>query len=178
MKKKFIEAVEEGDLNRVRLFLSNELLLDPRGDSYDEMKAFAESKFPDLYVADNGERFVIPEADWSKDHLFKIKNDLDSNFSIERLSYYESVAKTVLKEKASNLDREAALTKIVKHTEGDNSGSNNSSIQDKKIVYSTIAAGGAIIAIAGVSMSKMGLAALGLAGVVVGGILLYNQSKR
>ena len=54
MNPKFIKLVEEGNLIRVRLSLSNELLLDPRGDSFREMKRFAESQLPDLYEPDNG----------------------------------------------------------------------------------------------------------------------------
>ena len=34
MKNKYIEAVESGNIVRVRLSLSNELMLDPRGDSF------------------------------------------------------------------------------------------------------------------------------------------------
>ena len=43
MNPKFIKLVEERNIIRVRLSLSNELLLDPRGDSFRKMKSFAES---------------------------------------------------------------------------------------------------------------------------------------
>lgn len=48
MKAKFIKAVESGDLVSIRLFISNELMLDPRGKSFSEMKSFAESKISNL----------------------------------------------------------------------------------------------------------------------------------
>ena len=41
MKVKFIKAVESRDLVSVRLFIANELMLDPRGKSFAEMKNFA-----------------------------------------------------------------------------------------------------------------------------------------
>ena len=54
MKDKFIKAVESGDIESVRLFLSNELMLDPRGISFHEMLNFAESKMSNLFDIDNG----------------------------------------------------------------------------------------------------------------------------
>ena len=53
MKQKFITAVNAGDVVSVRLMLSNELMLDPRGKSFDEMLFFAEKQLPNLYEADN-----------------------------------------------------------------------------------------------------------------------------
>ena len=52
MKDKFIKAVESGDIESVRLFLSNELMLDPRGISFHEMLNFAESKMSNLFDID------------------------------------------------------------------------------------------------------------------------------
>ena len=60
MKTKFKKAIEERDIISIRIFLSNELLLDPRGKSFNKMKVFAESNIPDLYEQDNGRSSDIP----------------------------------------------------------------------------------------------------------------------
>ena len=53
MKAEFIKEVESGDLVGVRLSISNELMLDPRGKSFSEMKTFAEAKLTNLYDVDD-----------------------------------------------------------------------------------------------------------------------------
>ena len=102
MKPKFKKAVDTGDLVSTRLFLANEMMLDPRGKTFIEMRSYAESKFPDLYEAHNGVTFNQNPATWSEPLLFSVKNELDSNFSRERLDYYYDLAKVVLKDKAEN----------------------------------------------------------------------------
>ena len=105
MKAKFIKAVDNGDLVSVRLFLANELMLDPRGATFAEMKAYAESRFPNLYDTQIEAIKPKPEAEWNEEYLYELKNELDSRFTREMLSLYERVAKTVLKEKADGLNR-------------------------------------------------------------------------
>lgn len=103
MKAKFIKAVESGDLVSVRLFIANELMLDPRGKSFSEMRNFAESKFTNLYDADDAKSYPSVKTEWNEELLFSIKNDLDDNFSKEKLAIYENVAKYVLRIRQSNL---------------------------------------------------------------------------
>ena len=181
MKEKFIKAVEEGDLIGVRLFLSNELMLDPRGHSYAEMKAYAESKLSDLYDAFTGKEYDVPENQWTQSHLFAIKNDLDSNFSKKRLNYYERVAKSVLKKKAESLDREEEADNMKGASSEDREkgiASESSSVQNKKGVYSLITVGGVVVTIVGLCMAKAVLTTMGLAGIVVGGFFLYEEIKK
>ena len=185
MNPKFIKLVEEGNIIRVRLSLSNELLLDPRGDSFHEMKRFAESQLPDLYEPDNGKTYSKltdskPTDEWDKDFLFQVKNDLDNNFSKSKLSVYEQVAKEVLKEKAAHLEQEEAEVQSY-NDEGEET------INYKK-VYTGVTITGAAVAVTGMSLSKatlaslglsrMFLCSLGLAGVVIGGVLLYKELKK
>lgn len=185
MNPKFIKLVEEGNLIRVRLSLSNELLLDPRGDSFSNMKSFAESQLPDLYEPDNGKTYSKltdskPTDERDKDFLFQVKNDLDNNFSKSKLSVYEQVAKEVLKEKAAHLEQEEAEVQSY-NDEGEET------INYKK-VYTGVTITGAAVAVTGMSLSKatlaslglsrMFLCSLGLAGVVIGGVLLYKELKK
>lgn len=187
MNPKFIKLVEEGNLIRVRLSLSNELLLDPRGDSFLKMKSFAESQLPDLYEPDNGKTYSKltdskPTDEWDKDFLFQVKNDLDNNFSESLLSDYERVAKKVLKEKAAHLEQEEAAEAQPYSTYQEERVHNY-----RTVAYTTTAVG-ATVAIAGMSLSKSTLASLGLSrmflcslglvGVVIGGVLLYKELKK
>ncbi len=176
MNPKFIKLVEEGNIIRVRLSLSNELLLDPRGNSFRKMKFFAQSHLPDLYEPDNRTTYSKPEDEkpedeWDKDFLLQVKNDLDNNFSESRLSDYERVAKKVLKEKAVHLEQEEAAEAQSYNNEGEET------INYKK-VYTGVTIAGAAVAVTGLVLSRMALAFLGLAGVVIGGVLLYKESQK
>lgn len=99
MKKEFIDAIESNDIVTVRLIISNELLLNTKGDTYREMKEYAEANVPDLYEAHDGEQLDIDDANLSVDLLVQLKNDLDSNFSRERIAVYERVAEIVLRDR-------------------------------------------------------------------------------
>lgn len=182
MKQKFIKAVENRDVEGVRLFLSNELMLDPRGISFNEMKSYAESELPGLYENDNGKTFSIDESLWNEDFLFSIKNELDSNFSREHLEFYEKVAKRVLASKASNLNEEESRKKEKKETNSSSKGYKYSSSSDNKSKYTKLTIGGTVVTIAGLCIPqvalRVALSSLGLAGVVIGGILLYNETKK
>ena len=103
MKPKFMEAINDGDLLTIRLFLANELLLDPSGKSFEKMRSFAEMNVESLYEQHDGTVFSELPTIWDDELLFNLRNDLDSNFSSERLDFFEKVAKVVLKEKAESL---------------------------------------------------------------------------
>lgn len=106
MKSKFMTAVGDSDVLTVRLFLSNELLLDPRGKSFKKMLTYAAMNITQLYEVHNGEVFTEDQSLWDESLLFSVKNDLDSNFSKERLEYFERLADVVLKEKVKALKEE------------------------------------------------------------------------
>ena len=96
MDSKFIDAVQSKKLVRVRLALSNELMLDPRGVTFSEMLRYAESNLSSLYQDDDGKIYDNEKSKWSEDFLYDLKNGLDLNFSREKLALYEAVAKFVL----------------------------------------------------------------------------------
>ena len=80
METEFIKEVESGDLVGVRLSISNELMLDPRGKSFSEMKTFAEAKLTNLYDVDDSTKYSSVKTDWNEALLFTIKNDLMITF--------------------------------------------------------------------------------------------------
>ncbi len=180
MKAKYIRAVDANDVDSVRLFLSNELMLDPRGDSFREMKNLAESRIVNLYEAHEGKSYVENPSEWNEEVLFEIKNDLDSNFSRERLAFYEKVAKNVLKEKADQLDKEESEelkrnTFISSHS---SSRGEEEALSRNKNIYTGVTVAGAAVTVIGICVSKTVIAAVGALGLAVGGIMLYNESKK
>ena len=178
METEFIKEVESGDLVGVRLSISNELMLDPRGKSFSEMKTFAEAKLTNLYDVDDSTKYSSVKTDWNEDLLFTIKNDLDDNFSKEKLAIYENIAKYVLKDKAEKLNKEEAA----KSARNINAHNNDSVVRAKnnsnKKLYTGITVGGAAVAVTGLCLSRVALASLGFAGMIIGGILLYNDAKK
>lgn len=178
MKAKFIKAVESGDLVSVRLFIANELMLDPRGKSFSEMKNFAEDKFSNLYDVDNAKSYSSVKTEWNEELLFSIKNDLDDNFSKERLAIYEKVAKYVLKDKAEQLDKEEATRAARNSRVYNDDKAKTTPKSSNKEIYTGITIVGAAVAITGLCLSRVVLTSLGAAGMVIGGILLYNDTKK
>lgn len=178
MKNKYIEAVECGNLVRVRLSLSNELMLDPRGDSFNEMKAFAESHMTNLYDEDDSKLYSMNVSDWNEELMFAIKNDLDDNFSKEKLAIYENVAKYVLKDKADKLNKEEAAESARNINAHNNDRVGRAKNNSNKKLYTGITVGGAAVAVTGLCLSRVALASLGFAGMIIGGILLYNDTKK
>lgn len=178
MKAKFIKAVESEDIVSVRLFITNELMLDPRGKSFSEMKNFAEAKFSNLYDTDNAKSYSSVKTEWNEELLFSIKNDLDDNFSKEKLAVYENVAKYVLKDKAEELDKEEASRSARTNRTYNNENACRHQKTSKKKLYTSITVGGVAVAVTGLCLSRVALASLGFAGAVIGGILLYNDAKK
>lgn len=181
MKAKFLKAVEEKDILNVRLFLTNELLLDPRGRSFKEMLSYAEANLTGLFESSDEKTYSQTEEEWDKDLMNLLKNDLDRNFSRERLNLYEKVAKSVLKEKAMDLDKEESHT----NANGNASATSNNgrkgnepcSDSSKKEIYGGVAAGGAALTMAGL-LPPIAVTVVGVAVTIVGGVLLYKELKK
>lgn len=182
MDANFINAVNDKDIVCVRVFITNELGLDPRGISFHEMLAFAESNLDNLYEIDNGKRSVKDIAEWDDFYLSRIKTEVENNFSREKLAYYETVAKHVLKDKARQMDETAKKTQSDNNEKTAKKGSDWFE-KNKKGVYVGTTIGGAIMTTIGLCMSKAEdtyvlktvLTVIGAIGLVAGGYLLYKE---
>jgi len=204
MTTKFRNKVEAGDIVAVRLMIANELMLDPRGDSFHEMLDYAASRLPNLFEAcdDNGS-YSTDEASWNEDYLSQVKSDLNYNFSKERLDYYERVAKNVLKDKAEELRKEEPRPRIPTSSRSERPSSvdrprpsytynahqetaDSQKTKSPNPAYVGIAAGSAAITALGFCIAPAAakivlasvLASVGVAGVVVGGCLIYKDLKK
>ena len=105
MKQKYIDAVTDCNLVKVRIMLADELLLDPRGKTFKEMLAYAKHNLPNLFEDNKEANFVISpdRSTWDIDLVSEIKQDLISNFSVEKMALFQEVAMEVGKEKAKAL---------------------------------------------------------------------------
>ena len=106
MKTGFTEAVNSHELAKVRMMLCNELLLDPRGNTFSEMLAYAKDNLHDLFEENKESNYEIPidKSQWDSVLLSKVKRDLNSNFSVEKLALFQEIAMWVGREKANNLE--------------------------------------------------------------------------
>lgn len=179
MESTFVSDVNTENIIGVRISLSNELLLDPRGRSFKEMLAYAESKLTNLYDEHDGISYSEDTQEWNKSFLFSLKNDLKYNFSRERLMFYEKIAKYVLQEKAKQLDSEEQEELRKKNNEEiytQTQINETNSSEDKRKIYTGIAIGGAVVATVGLFTSKF-VTLFGVVGVAVGSYLLYKEKK-
>lgn len=174
MRIKFTKAVESNDLFGVRLALADEMLIDPRGNSFKEMLAYAEEHLSDLYETDNGTTYTQDESEWTKDLLHNLKYDLSKNFSREKLTLFVKMAQYVLKDKAERLDQEE---KEKLRTASDQDTLEHSAGQHKG-VYVGVAIAGVAVAVTGICISKMAVTTIGLAGVVIGSVLYFKNNKK
>ena len=163
MKQDFIKAVADNNLAKVRISLTNELLLDPRGITFSEMLSYAIAHLSDLFEENKEADYSVPSKnEWDEDFLFKVKNDLDFNFSKEKLAFYEEVVKTVGRNKAEAIERE--------EKKQDEESREEKAQQSINKTYVTITAGGATLAIIGLAAGKTLLLVIGGAALVVGGV--------
>lgn len=176
MKQTFIESVKSGDVEEVRLALSNELLLDPRGKTFAEMLNYAKANFSNLFEENKEAGYeVLPKEQWDEDFLFTVKNDLDSNFSVEKLAFYQAVIEIVGKDKMASLDEEDKKTKMQTSSHHQPKGKAKRS---KKTVSMSVATGGAVLTIVGLCVGKTLLTLVGGA-VLIGGVLItFNDSRK
>lgn len=176
MKQKFIESVKSGNVEEVRLSLSNELLLDPRGKTFAQMLNYAKDNLSNLFEENKEAGYdVLPKEQWDEDFLFTVKNDLDSNFSVEKLAFYQAVIEIVGKDKMASLDEEEKKAKM--QTERVPLSMKNVK-RSRKTVSMSVATGGAFLTIAGLCVGKTLLTLFGGA-VLIGGVLItINDSRK
>lgn len=180
MKQDFIKAVADHDVAMVRLALANELLLDPRGVSFGEMLAYAQKRMPGLFEENKEANYSVPPQDeWDNSFLFTVKNDLDTNFSKEKLAFFETVVKVVAKEKINRLNEEdRRREEHARQTE-----SNRTTAHEKRTYRRTnqtsniVTVGGAVLTIIGICAGKTVLSIVGGA-VLVGGVLLKLRDNK
>lgn len=209
MKPRYIDAVSSHNLMKVRIMLADELLLDPRGKTFAEMLAYAQNNLPDLYETNEVSNYELPldESTWNIELASTIKQDLISNFSIEKLALFEKVARKIGEDKAKTLNEkesrecyrsdDTSNTRRTNNTYGSPSDRNGDSARrdnssntnrngrrqtpDKRTMGTIALCGGAALTVVGVCVGGVAQTLLCLVGgsaVVVGGIVLLNENKK
>ena len=187
MKTEFIQAVSNHELAKVRMMLSNELLLDPRGRTFSEMLALAKDSLPDLFEENRESTYDIPSDKnlWTDTLVSKVKRDLNSNFSVEKLALFQEMAMWVGKDKASNLEaEEKSQASNDSHGSGNETDSEQTACHYQKkqkciktAVGTITTIGGAALAVYAIGAGKVMLTVLGGGAIVVGGVILYSAKK-
>lgn len=188
MNNEFIKAVEENRVNIVRMMLSNEMLIDPRGKTFSEMLEYAKGKMTSLFEPNEPARFDIPtnKEEWTDEIVSKMKRDLNMNFSIEKLSLFAEMATWVGHDKAEKLDNEEQAKRASggqrheetnRHAENKTHASTAPTTKKRSNAHRTasfVTAGGAILTIAGICAGKTLITIIGSGIVVVGGVVLMT----
>lgn len=184
MTQEFKQAVQQHDLASVRMMLSNELLFDPRGESFGEMLAYAKDNLPDLFETERPSRFSIPSEpkEWNADVLSKMKRDLNINFSVEKLALFVEMAKFLGKDKAETLNDNETKNKSndSKNTDSSHEVTTVHRKISRKKAGTIVTGSGAIIAITGLFVEGSLGTVLTIAGgvVAVGGVILLSVPKK
>lgn len=175
MKTEYKDAVNSGNTAMVRIALSNELLFDPRGTSFNEMLAYAVNHLPDLFEENKDASYTVPPKDqWNENFMYAVKSDLDANFSKEKLAFYEIVVKYVGQDKAVEVEEEE--TSPAPSTNNSKSAHPTRTIKITK-VSGGVTAGGAIVTTVGLCSGMTALSIIGGAILVGGVLLIINDNK-
>jgi hypothetical protein len=209
MKQKYINAVSSHDLDKVRIMLADELFLDPRGITFSEMLKYAKENLPDLFEPNEAANYEFSDdrSSWNLKLASTIKQDLISNFSVEKLALFQEVAMEIGKDKAKALAEEenreryrsddTLNTRRTSNTSGSSSDKNGDNSKrddisnanrngrrqttDKRTMGTISLCGGAALTIVGVCVEGVAqtlLCLVGGAAVVVGGIVLLSENKK
>lgn len=171
LKEDFKEAVDNKRVKEVRLALSNELLLDPSGKTFADMLIYAKENLPNLFEVNKEAYYtLLPEDQWDESFLFKVKNDLDANFSIEKLVFYQEVINKV----GENLKPAPPTETIHSETIIENL-KEKSSINPVTV---SVTAGGAVLTAIGICLGKTLFTIFGGAALVGGVLLLLNDRNK
>jgi hypothetical protein len=95
------------------------------------MLLFAQTNIPNLFEVNTEANYSIPpQNNWDMNFLFTVKNDLDNNFSKEKITFYKTVIKNVCKSKAEKLAQE---DKIARGKQQDGYGQDKAEKMDERI---------------------------------------------
>lgn len=177
MTSSFTNAVNQHDIITVRLSLSDELMLNPHGEEFDIMLQKAEENLSDLYQIDNGKSYQLDKSLWDKKFLYNLKNDLDTNFSKEKLCLYKKVVSYIYSAE-SNRHTLNVSDNNVTVGKGPRKRIPQSNNNDIGLLYPGLMIGGALIGITGICVSKIALTTIGAAGFAYGSFMYLKKSKR
>jgi len=184
----FYEAVQSGNVRRVRIMMQDSLLVDPTFTEFNAMEKAA-SSMVGLYDEHDGKDLIEDRNMWNDDYMDKVMVKVLSNFSHERVDhlkevvrYLRPVAKTVAPKKEQTSNQTCTTTKKGSYEEEKRRCQERGDYLGAKIGAGAVvgaAVGGVIASVAGASVA--GVIGGVVAGAVVGGVtttLIVNEGKR
>ena len=185
----FYEAVESGNVLRVRIMMKDSLLIDPTFAEFNAMERAAAS-MPGLYDEHDGKELIEDRNQWNDEYMNKVMVKVLSNFSHERIDHLKEVVRYL-----RPVTKTAVPTQEQAHYNYNHSSAHQSSYEEEKrrcqesgdYLGAKIGAGAAAgAAVGGVIASIAGAPVAGViggvvAGAVVGGVtttLIVNGGKR
>lgn len=88
----FYEAVQSGNVRRVRIMMKDSLLVDPSFAEFTEMEQTA-GKMQGLYDGHDGTEFQLDKIKWNDDYMNDLMVQVVWNFSPERLAHLKDVVR-------------------------------------------------------------------------------------
>lgn len=176
----FFEAVNSGNINRVRIMMKNSLLVDPTFTDFREMERVAASMVG-LYDEHDGKPFIEDKSQWNDDYMDKVMVKVLSNFSHERIEHLKEVVrylKPVPQKTTSGAKHSGSTERKSTHSRGTSSSYQEQKHRDQQngdYLGSKFATGLGIVAggvAGGVVASVAGVTVIGgaAAGAVIGGV--------
>lgn len=158
----FMDAVQSGNMMRVRIMLKDSLLIDPTAAQFDEMELHAAEKMGNIYTEHDGEKLDFDVSAWNEDYLNRQMVTAVNSFSKERIALLKGMARYLYKNKADKIRNER---KEIYSTSG--------------ITRTQVAAGitvaGSVAVVAGICTSHMALTIGGAAVAAVGVALIVSD---
>ena len=184
----FYEAVQSGNVRRVRIMMQDSLLVDPTFAEFNAMEKVA-SSMAGLYDEHDGKELIEDSSLWNDDYMDKVMVKVLSNFSHERIDhlkevvrYLRPVAKTVAPKKEQTSHQTYSTTRKGSYEEEKRRCQERGDYLGVKIGAGAVvgaAVGGVIASVAGAPVA--GVIGGVVAGAVVGGVtttLIVDGGKR
>ncbi|WP_196001920.1 hypothetical protein [Clostridium sp. 1001271B_151109_B4] len=191
LTKAFYEAVNSGNVRRVRIMMKNSFLVDPSFTEFKEMEKVAAS-MQGLYDAHDGRGFEENQDNWDDNYMDKQMVKLISNFSHERISHVKDVVRHLRPVCAvAGTTQQISNTRTnysIKSTHMSYEEKKSQDQRDGRYLRAKVATGAVTGAVAGAvvggivastaSVSVVGGALVGAAlGAVVGGVVVAVVAK-
>ena len=173
LPEEFKNAVDEGKITLVRIMLKDSMLVDPTLNSFNEMLSYAQKKLTDLFDEHDGENLIDDPNQWTKEYMNRQMYTVVSNFSKERIDLLKKIV-------AKNYDvkpkEEKTKTEKQQHYQRKENYQKRTSNSNHQLAVG-LAIGGGVVAVAGICVSKIIIAAAGGVVVAVGVGMLISEGK-
>lgn len=102
----FMDAVQTGNLLRVRIMLKDSLLIDPTATQFDEMIQYSNDQMGSVYTEHDGEVLYFDKNYWDEGYLNQQMVTVVNNFSKERVDLLKDMVRYLYKEKVDKMQEE------------------------------------------------------------------------